>query len=248
MKRSYADILCTDMRQTWQDWRARLPSVEPRVLLTIALIGAALWLFVNIASEVVEGDTAAWDRALLLALRNAADPRLPWGPRWVQELARDFTALGGVAVLSVITAISVGYLWLDRKRHAAIAIVVAVVGGQLVSTALKLGFDRARPDLVPHGSFVYTASFPSGHSMMAAVTYLTLGAMLARVHASVRIKIYLLSIACLLTFVVGASRVYLGVHWPSDVLAGWTLGAAWAFGCAIVMRRLQRKGEVEKPS
>lgn len=248
MKLSYTDYSLWNMRRIWQDWRARLPSVEPRVLLTIALIGAALWLFVNIASEVVEGDTEAWDRALLLALRNAADPQLPWGPRWVQELARDFTALGGVGVLSVITAISVGYLWLDRKRHAAFAIAVAVVGGQLVSSALKLGFDRARPDLVPHGSFVYTASFPSGHSMMAAVTYLTLGAMLARVHESVRIKIFLLSVACVLTFVVGTSRVYLGVHWPSDVLAGWTLGAAWAFGCAIVMRRLQRQGDVEKPS
>jgi undecaprenyl-diphosphatase len=229
-------------------WVGRFFALGPRILLTIAMIGAALWLFITIAEEVVEGDTLAWDRALLLALRNSAQPELPWGPRWVQELARDFTALGGVGVLAVITAVSVGYLWLARKRHAAIAITVAVVGGQLVSTALKLGFDRARPDLVPHGSFVYTASFPSGHSMMAAVTYLTLGALLARVHESVRIKVYLLSVACGLTFVVGMSRVYLGVHWPTDVLAGWTMGAAWAFSCSVAMRWLQRQGEVEKPT
>ena len=216
-----------------------------KLLFTIALAGAAIWGFVEIASEVTEGDTEAWDRALLLALRDSADPASPWGPRWLQELARDFTALGGVGVLATLSTIAVGYLWLSRKHHAAIAIVIAVVSGQIVSSLLKIGFDRARPDLVPHGSFVYTASFPSGHSMMAAITYLTLGAMLARVHTSVAMKIYLLSIAVFLTFTVGVSRVYLGVHWPSDVAAGWAVGAAWAFGCSVVMEWLQRRGEVE---
>ena len=224
-----------------------LPAVESRLLATVALAGVALLVFLFIASEVVEGETAAWDRRLLLALRNPSNPDLPWGPRWLQELARDFTAMGGVGVVSLMTGVTVVYLWLERKRHAALAIAVAVVGGLMVSTLLKLGFDRARPDLVPHGSFVYTTSFPSGHSMLAAVTYLTLGAMLARVHAAIRMKVFLLSVACFLTAAIGLSRVYLGVHWPSDVLAGWTVGAAWAFGCAVAMQWLQRRGEVEKP-
>jgi undecaprenyl-diphosphatase len=166
----------------------------------------------------------------------------------VQETARDFTALGGVAVLSLMTAAAIGYLLLAAKRHAAIAVFVAVAGGLMLSTLLKLGFDRARPDIVPHGSFVYTASFPSGHSMLAAVTYLTLGALLARVEASVRIKIYLLSVAAFLTVLVGVSRVYLGVHWPTDVAAGWAVGAAWALACSLVMRWLQTRGKVEPPS
>ena len=226
----------------------RLPVVEASVLAAIGLLGAALWLFIEIAGEVREGETAAWDRRLLLALRNAADPAMPWGPPWVQEMARDLTALGGVAVLSLMTFAVIGYLMLARKRHAAVAVFVAVAGGLILSTLLKLGFDRARPDLVPHGSFVSSASFPSGHSMMAAVTYLTLGALLARVEASVRIKIYLLSVAVVLTLLVGVSRVYLGVHWPTDVAAGWTVGAAWALLCSLVMRRLQRRGKVEAAS
>ena len=212
------------------------------------MLGAALWLFIEIAGEVLEGETSAWDRRLLLALRNAADPAMPWGPPWVQEMARDFTALGGVAVLTLMTFAVMGYLLLARKRHAAVAVFVAVAGGLILSTLLKLGFDRARPDLVPHGSLVATASFPSGHSMMAAVTYLTLGALLARVEASIRIKFYLLSIAVFLTMLVGVSRVYLGVHWPTDVAAGWAVGAAWALFCSLVMRRLQRGGKVEPPS
>lgn len=221
--------------------------VEASALAPIGLLGASLWLFISIAGEVVEGETTAWDRRLLLALRSAADPSVPWGPAWVQEMARDFTALGGVAVLALMTAAVVGYLLLSRKRHAAVAILVAVAGGLALSTLLKLGFDRPRPELVPHGSLVYTASFPSGHSMMAAVTYLTLGALLARVEASIPVKIYLLSVAVLLTVLVGVSRVYLGVHWPTDVAAGWAVGAAWALLCSLVMSRLQRRGEVEPP-
>ena len=228
--------------------RKRLSSVEASVLIALGLFGAFIWLFLVIAEEVVEGGTAAWDRKLLLALRNAVDPAIPWGPPWVQEMARDFTALGGVAVLTLMTAAVIGYLLLAGKRNAAIAVLVAVAGGLIASTLLKLGFHRARPDLVPHGSVVYTTSFPSGHSMMAALTYLTLGALLARVEGSIRIKIYLLTVAVCLTVLVGVSRVYLGVHWPSDVAAGWAVGAAWALLCSLVMRRLQREGQVEPPS
>jgi undecaprenyl-diphosphatase len=229
----------------YSDLRKRLPTVEASVLVAIGLLGAALWLFIAIAGEVMEGETTAWDRRLLLALRNAADPAMPWGPPWVQEMARDFTALGGVAVLTLMTLAVIGYLVLAGKRHAAIAVFAAVAGGLIASTLLKLGFDRARPDLVPHGSVVYTSSFPSGHSMMAAVTYLTLGALLARVEASIRMKTYLLSVAVILTVLVGVSRVYLGVHWPTDVAAGWAVGAAWALACSLVMRRLQTRGRVE---
>jgi len=227
--------------------RKRLPAIEAWALASIRLVGASLWLFISIAGEVVEGETSAWDRRVLLALRSATDPALPWGPPWVVEMARDFTALGGVAVLTLMTLAVTGYLLLARKRHAAAAVLVAVAGGLILSSLLKLAFDRPRPDLVPHGSFVYTASFPSGHSMMAAVTYLTLGAMLAGVQASAAMKIYLLSVAVVLTVLVGASRVYLGVHWPTDVAAGWAVGAAWALVCSLVMRRLQRRGKVEPP-
>jgi len=236
------------MSSMFSSIRTRLSTVEASVLAAIGLLGASLWLFISIAGAVVEGETTAWDRRLLLALRNAADPAMSWGPPWVQEMARDFTALGGVAVLTLMTLAVIGYLLLAGKRNAAIAVFVAVAGGLILSTLLKHGFNRARPDLVPHGSVVYTTSFPSGHSMMSAITYLTLGAMLARVENSIRIKIYLLTVAAFLTILVGVSRVYLGVHWPTDVAAGWAVGAAWALLCSLVMRRLQRRGKVEPPS
>lgn len=228
-------------------WHAQLTRVELSALALPLLLGACVWVFLALTEAVIGQDARSLDRALLLSMRNASDIAQPWGPRWLQEMARDFTALGGFGVLTLLALATVGYLLMLRKSHAAIAVVIAVGGGILLSTLLKLFFDRERPDLVPHGSFVYTASFPSGHSMMAAVTYLTLGALLARVHAPLRVKSYLLGCAILLTMLVGISRVYLGVHWPSDVAAGWAVGAAWALLASFVVRALQWRGEVEAP-
>ena len=232
----------------WRLLEGRALSLEISVLASIGAIGGLLWAFVSIADEVMEGETRKLDEWLLLALRDRADPAQPWGPQWVQEMARDFTALGGVAVLLLITAAAIGYLRLIGKKQAAVAVLIAVIGGQVFSTLLKMGFDRARPDLVPHGSFVYTASFPSGHALMSAVTYLTLGALLASVHSPARVKAYFLAVALILTLLVGVSRVYLGVHWPTDVAAGWSVGAAWALMSWLLMRWLQQRGEVERPS
>jgi undecaprenyl-diphosphatase len=166
----------------------------------------------------------------------------------VEEMARDLTALGGVAVLLLVTLAAVGYLRLIGQKYSALVVLAAVVGGQLCSTLLKIGFDRARPEMVPHAVTVYTASFPSGHAMMSAVTYLTLGALLARAHSGIAIKSYVLSVALILTLLVGMSRVYLGVHWPTDVAAGWAVGAAWALMSSVLMRWLQKRGEVEAPT
>lgn len=214
-------------------------------LVSIAVVAGTLFGFVSLAGEVLEGDTRAFDERLLLALRNPADLSDPIGPPWVEEMMRDFTALGGTGVLTLITVIVAGFLVITRKRQAALAVTIAVVVGTVLSNLLKWGFARPRPELVPHGTEVYTQSFPSGHSMLSAVVYLTLGAMLARMQARRRVKIYLFAVALMLTVLVGCSRVYLGVHWPTDVLAGWSLGAAWALGCQMVMLWLQRRGGVE---
>lgn len=213
------------------------------LLLGFALV-VGLWGFVEIAEEVLEGKTRAIDERLLLALRNPADPTDPLGPAWVEELFRDFSALGGMSVLTLLTAATVGYTLLAGRRRTALFILAAVSGGLLLSMALKLGFARPRPDLVPHGSQVYTASFPSGHSMMSAIAYLTLGALIARLQPSLGLKVYVLSCMAGLTLLVGFSRVYLGVHWPTDVLAGWVIGATWALFCWLVARVLQLRGEL----
>jgi undecaprenyl-diphosphatase len=221
-----------------------LENRELGVLLAFAGIVAGIWLFAGIAGEVMEGDTQAFDRKLLLAMRHKGDLS-PIGPPEMQDAARDMTALGGVTALTLITVVTGGFLFLDGKKHMALFLYGAVAGGTLLSLILKSLFQRPRPELVPHAAYVSTTSFPSGHSMLSAVTYLTLGALLARSHSRKRLKTYFLLLAALLTFMVGISRVYLGVHWPTDVLAGWTAGATWAIVCWLLARRLQISHTIE---
>src|SRR5688572_10360864 len=218
---------------------------EARTVVALLLAAGALWLFIELADEVIEGETATVDERLLLMLRAPGDTTDPLGPAWVEELARDATGVGGAGFLTFLTLASAGFLVLQRRKHLAVYLLAAVAGGTLASTLLKLGFDRPRPDLVPHGSFVYTSSFPSGHSMLSAVAFLTLGALLASGQTNMRIRLYLIGLATFLAVVVGVSRVYLGVHWPTDVLAGWAAGAAWTLLCWAFAQRLRRRGVVE---
>jgi len=215
------------------------------LLIAAFLAAAALWGFAELADEVREGDARDFDRTVLLSFRSATDPQTPIGPGWLQEVARDVTGLGGTTVLTLFTVAAAGFLFLVRKRHAAVFLIVSVAGGTLLSLLLKWGFDRPRPDLVPHAVEVYTRSFPSGHAMLSTITYLTLGALLAQVQSRKRVKAYLLGWALLLSFLIGLSRIYLGVHWPTDVLAGWCVGSAWALLCGSVALWLQRRGAIE---
>ena len=210
------------------------------ILAAILLCAATLLGFALISDEVVEGETHAFDHAVLLQLRAAGNPDDPVGPRWVEAAARDVTSLGGIPVLTLVSLIVAGYLLIDRRYSAALLVVVSVGGGMLLNAGLKAGFDRPRPDLVAHAVEVHTLSFPSGHAMLSAVTYLTLGALLARTPTRRRQSVYVLAVAVLLTLLIGVSRVYLGVHWPTDVLAGWCVGAAWAMGCWLAIAWQQR--------
>jgi len=212
--------------------------------LALLVFGLGLFAFLYLAGEVIEGETLRFDTWLLLALRVPGDTTDPLGPAWIEEMFRDFTALGGVGVLSLLTLISVGYLWLMGQRRVALFLLFAILGGLLLSSMLKNGFDRPRPELVSHGSHIYTSSFPSGHSMLSAVVYLTGGALLAMVHSAHRVRVYLIGCSILTTLLVGVSRVYLGVHWPSDVLAGWAAGAAWAAACWLVAQWLHERAEI----
>jgi undecaprenyl-diphosphatase len=126
-------------------------------------------------------------------------------------------------------------------------VLVSIVGGLLLSSGLKAMVSRPRPDVVPHLSIVYTSSFPSGHSMLSAVVYLTLGSLLAATTQQTVLRIYVLAVAVLLSVIVGVSRVYLGVHYPTDVLAGWVAGLGWALLCWLVARWMQRRRKVEQP-
>lgn len=223
----------------------RVARVERMTLLAVILAATALFAFAKLANAVGQGSTEAFDEWLIVALRTPGNLADPIGPKWLKEMMRDFTGMGSTGVLSLMVLTIAGFLAMTRKGFAALFVLVSAAGGVLISQTMKLAYARPRPDLVPHWAEVVTASFPSGHSMMSAVVYLTLGALLARSQTSGAVKAYVLAMAVILTLLVGVSRVYLGVHWPTDVLAGWALGGVWALICLLVMQWLQMRGQVE---
>lgn len=214
---------------------------EGRLLLAFLGLSVAALVFLKFASEVLEGETLGFDRAIMQAMRDHAG-----GPA-LHTTMLDITALGGTAVLTLITFAVTGFLTVTRKAATAGFVLASVIGGAVLGFALKAIFARPRPDLVEHLVFVDTSSFPSGHAMNSAVVYLTLGTLLAGTQKGHAPRIYLISIAVLLTLAVGVSRVYLGVHWPSDVIAGWCVGATWAGLCGIAAHILQRRHRIEAP-
>jgi len=217
--------------------RTRQPEIW---LLGTLLLVAALWLiFIFIAQDVFEGETAAFDRNAILAFRSAGNISDPIGPPWVEEAARDITSLGSIIVVVILSGAVIGYLLLLRKRGPALLMLISVAGGTALNDLLKYIFDRPRPDLMLQAARVFTSSFPSGHAAVSAVVYLTLGSLLARDATSIAVKIYVMAVAILLVFLIGVSRVFLGLHYPTDVLAGWSIGSAWAMTCWLAADRLQ---------
>ena len=206
------------MSSSFHNWLA------PKILSGIIAASLALWIFVEIAENVVDGDVRHFDTAILMALHGSDSSNL----NWFNEFVRDISGLGGIGVLALLVSASVIFLVISNNRRSAIFVALATISGALLSSLLKIGFDRPRPGLIPHLTHVYSASFPSGHAMVSAVVYLTLGTLLARVVSGFWSKVFIMVVAVLLTGLIGLSRLYLGVHWPSDVLAGWAAGAAWA--------------------
>jgi undecaprenyl-diphosphatase len=227
------------LRNASNDQRSQL------IRLLVILLGT--WAFLALAHEMRIEATQELDERVMRAFRRVDDPGVPIGPAWVQDTARDITALGGYSVLILLVAMVAGSLHLHGKRGEARFLVGASVSGYLVGSALKAYFVRPRPTVVPHLEQAFQTSFPSGHSMMSAIIYLTLGALLTQFAGNLpRLRIYFLLCALFLTGIVGMSRVYLGVHYPTDVLAGWTAGLVWANLCALVAQRLQRRGLIEE--
>jgi len=223
---------------------ALLNKIEFPVLLAGLVIAGGLWGLEELM-EVARATTPhAFDTEIMLAFRQAGQPDVPIGPAWLEGAVRDITSLGSTSVLVLVTTAVIIYLLLIRRPATALLMFVAVAGGQVLSSLLKFEVDRPRPDLVSHLVSETSLSFPSGHAMLSAVTYLTLGSMAARFLPGRTTKIFVLGLAILTTLLVGASRVYLGVHWPSDVLAGWCAGFAWAMLCWLVARFLQRRHAV----
>jgi undecaprenyl-diphosphatase len=214
---------------------------EAAPLVAFALAAAALATFLHVAHEtVIEGETRDFDLGVLTALRVPGHPHTPIGPAWLLEAVRDLSALGSLAVLNLVALVVTGFALVRRRYAAAVATVVALGGGMLVCQLLKDLFERARPPEIYREIEVVNTSFPSGHAMLSAVAYLTLAALLARTLPSPMQKAYAIGVAVAVTVVVGLSRIFLGVHWTTDVLAGWSIGAAWASACWLASLLLDR--------
>jgi len=209
----------------------RLRGQDVIALLVALIVLFCVYLFIRLADEVKEGDTQTFDEWVLRSLRRADDPAIPVGPPWLRAAALDVTALGGVTVLMLVVVCVAGFVLLQRQYRLLCLTLLTSSGGGLLSFLLKQLIHRDRPTVVPHLREVSTPSFPSGHALLSAVVYLTLGILLAQIVPGRLAKLYCLTWAMILTVLVGSSRVYLGVHYPTDVLAGWMAGLVWALAC-----------------
>lgn len=194
----------------------------------------SLFLFVVIADAVADGETLSYDNKILLLFRNSENPSLPLGSERIPHIIRDITALGSSTILTIISLFVVIFLLIKKEIRSIIYVLSAAIGGGILVQLLKIFFSRERPDLSIHLASEVTMSFPSGHSAMSAVVYLSLAVLVSRIEKSKRSSIFIISAALIISFLVGLSRVYLGVHYPTDVLAGWMIGLFWALLCWFI--------------
>lgn len=227
------------LRRLWRFGRAELAA-----LAALVVAAGGLLAFAAIADEMAEAEGQRIDWQVLSFLRPTANPHDALGPAWFERAVAELTHFGGTASLTLIALIAVGFLLIRRRLASAVLVVIALGGGTALSEGVKALFGRDRPPLAYRAVETVSASFPSGHAMLSTVTYLTLGALLAQVMPRRREQAFVFGVAVVLALIVGASRVYLGVHWLTDVLAGWSLGAAWAMACwlaAWAVRRFLRR-------
>jgi undecaprenyl-diphosphatase len=220
--------------------------IEAEVLIPFFIVVVCLLLFIFIANLVQLGKTKSFDDWILLSLRNNQNVNQPIGPQWLEIAMINITSLGSAVIITLITIIVVGYLIFQKNYFYIFVVLFATIGGTILVLLLKNFFGRERPELVPHLVYAVSFSFPSGHSMMSAVVYLTQASLISKIQKSKSLKIYILTIAIILTVLIGLSRIYLGVHYPTDVLAGWALGTAWAYICWLLANYFTEKGLVRE--
>lgn len=208
---------------------AQLRAHWPALLAAAASIALGT-AFLGLGSEINEGETRAVDLAVLHAMQGFR----AGSPRWV-EVMRDLSGLGSTVVLSLFTVATVAYLALFSSTARATLVAVAVGSGALSVVALKSLFGRVRPHVELAAFPVSGLSFPSGHSSMSAVVFLTLGVLVAGTRRRRAEQVFVIVTAAVLAVLVGISRVVLGVHYATDVLGGWAFGAAWAIAWSLVL-------------
>jgi undecaprenyl-diphosphatase len=217
---------------------------EIKILLIVLTVLGGILVFIGIANEVVEGDTQHFDNYILKLLREPDDVSQPAFPGWVTDAMEDITSLGSATIIVLFTLIVSGYLLLRKKYYLLWLVLAATIGGALIVWGLKEFIGRTRPTIVTHLLEENSLSFPSGHSMMSAIVYLTQATLISRAQENRNAKIYIISTALILTFLIGISRIYIGVHYPTDVIAGWVAGISWALLCWYVASVIERKRDL----
>jgi undecaprenyl-diphosphatase len=191
--------------------------------LSLWLGGAALAFgaFVRITRELIEGEVGAMDNAILLAVAKKRTP-------WLTTTALDVTALGSITLVVLFSAFTLMVLLVLRDRLGAIQLVAASAGAGILTLVTKNIIERIRPEEAQRLVVVSGFSYPSGHSLSTSALYLTIAIIAGRYvhHSGAKAAVFLAVSAVLI--MVGASRVYLGVHYATDVVSGISLGAAWA--------------------
>lgn len=222
---------------------------EVGVIAALLVAAGALLGFLGVTDEVTDGHTKMFDEGLILLLRRPGDITQPIGPNWLKLSVIDFTSFGSITVLSIIVIAVVGLFLALRRWREGLLLIGASASGLLLVNVFKVGVGRERPPLAMHVVAVSNASFPSGHAALSAVVYLTLATLTAHFVQRRRVAIYALVVGIALTALVGLSRVYLGVHWPTDVIAGWAMGAAWAMVWWLLTSVWERRhGAAAKPA
>ena len=208
--------------------------IDPRHALMAA---AVCWIgFAVVVIAVLGGRSTEFDGAGLRLFRTGLDLH-PRGAPWLAEAVRDYTALGGVLLRHIVAIGALVALVFLRLRREAMLLALTIIGGWLVNTALKLLVGRPRPEIVPHLTEAGGSSFPSGHSFNSAVVYISIALAFAAMSQRQSVRATVVLTAMALTLLVALSRVWLGVHYPSDAIAGWLGGAGWAFTAAALLYR-----------
>lgn len=207
-----------------------------RPILLVGGLALTALLFLYLWSEMAEGEVGAVDRFILIAFRQPGNVNIMTGPTWLRQTMLDITTLGGTTVLILVITGSALFVFMKGAHRMALVILGATISGSFMVSLLKGFFQRPRPTLVDHFVLEHTLSFPSGHAANSAIVYLTIATLFLRVEPSLRTRLFVLAAALLLTLAIGVSRIALGVHWPSDVLAGWMFGICWACFWALLVK------------
>jgi undecaprenyl-diphosphatase len=222
-----------------------LRSQDLRLVATLAVIGGLVFAFIKIGRAVSGQETTGFDEAVLLALRTAPDD--PIGPESLTHAFMHISALGSGSVTGIIVLIAVIFFVVSGHWRYAMLMLACSLGTLAGMSLLKNFYERERPTVVTHIDPPGGHSFPSGHSMISAALYMTLAVLIARTMERRRQRVAVVAIGAALMMLIGFTRLYLGVHYPTDVLAGWTAGLLWALICGLIVNRLGKRGTSDMP-